>query len=116
MSGDEAALGRPAEVARALLFALDASEGRRKRRRRDTTPDVIGLSIERNLLARVVADDPEPHAFEGWLLARCHEGGLASGPVRAVAAKVLEEWQLALASPDFRAWLSRGAPSDDARE
>ena len=105
---------RPADVARSLLAALEASEGRRRRRMRDTTPDAIGQSLERDLLRRVVAEDPAPVEFEGWLIDRCREAGLASGPLRAVAGKVLDEWKLAHASPDFRAWLARGAPSDDA--
>ena len=107
---------RPADVARSLLRALEASEGRRKRRMRDTTPDAIGQSLERDLLLRVAADDPEPEAFEAWLFDHCREAGLASGPLRAVAGKVLDEWRLAHASPDFRAWLGRGAPSDDREE
>ena len=39
---------RPAEVCSQLLRALDASEGRRRRRKRDTTPDAIGLELKRN--------------------------------------------------------------------
>src|SRR5438132_12968000 len=45
---------RPAVVCRELLAALDASEGRRRRRKRDTTPDAIGLTIKRDLLERAV--------------------------------------------------------------
>src|SRR5690606_22702639 len=41
---------RPADFCRGLLAALDASEGRRRRRKRDTTPDAIGLAIKRELL------------------------------------------------------------------
>jgi hypothetical protein len=51
---------RPAEVCRALLAALDASEGRRRRRKRDTTPDAIGLAIKRCLLEQAVREDPAP--------------------------------------------------------
>ena len=105
---------RPAEVARALAKALDAAEGRRKRRKRDTTPDSIGQSLERGLLDEIARADPAPDEFEGWLAGRCRAAGLASGPLRAVASKVLEEWRMAHASPEFRAWLQRGSPSDDA--
>ena len=104
---------RPGEVAKLLLRALEASEGRRKRRKRDTTPDALGQSLERDLLSRIVADDPDPAAFEAWLVERCREAGLASGPIRALATKVLDEWRLAHASPEFRAWLRAGARSDD---
>jgi hypothetical protein len=38
-------------VCRALLAALDASEGRRRRRKRDATPDAVGMSLKRWLLS-----------------------------------------------------------------
>ena len=60
---------RPALVCDALLAALDASEGRRRRRKRDTTPDAIGMSLKRRLLAEAREADPDPDAFEAWLLA-----------------------------------------------
>lgn len=104
---------RPAEVCGQLLAALDASEGRRRRRKRNTTPDAIGLDIKRRLLESAVRDDPDPRGFEAWLLAQC-EAQPASGPVRAMAESVLAEWRLALESRGFRAWLAQGAPSDDA--
>ena len=107
---------RPAEVCRALLAALQAADGRRRRRKRDQTPDAIGLSIKRLLLARAVEDDPDPNAFEGWLLAAPRTCATAESPgaVAAMARIVLEEWRLAHSSDAFRNWLARGAPSDDA--
>jgi hypothetical protein len=59
---------RPAEICKALLAALEAADGRRRKRKRDQTPDAIGLSIKRTLLVRAVEDDPNPEAFEEWLL------------------------------------------------
>jgi hypothetical protein len=105
---------RPAVVCRQLLAALAASDGRRRRRKRDTTPDGIGLAMRRQLLEDAVADDPAPEAFEGWLMARSLAGAEASGPLRATALAVLDEWRLARESGAFRDWLERGAPSDDA--
>ena len=109
---------RPAEVCRELLQALDASDGRRKRRKRDTTPDAIGLGIKRALLEAAVGEDPPPEEFESWLLARClaADDAVSVGAVRMMALDVLAEWRLAQSLPDFRAWLDRGAPSDDARD
>jgi hypothetical protein len=108
---------RPAEFCRGLLQALEASEGRRRRRRRDTTPDALGLAIKRDLLERAVADDPEPEAFEGWLVERCLAAAenVSTGAMRAMALDVFAEWRLAAVSPEFSAWLARGAPSEDAR-
>ncbi|HUE87818.1 MAG TPA: hypothetical protein VMO26_17235 [Vicinamibacterales bacterium] len=108
---------RPAEVCRALLAALEAAEGRRRRRKRDQTPDAFGLAIKRALLERVVEDDPAPDAFEAWLLhypLTCPAQELA-GPTRAMARAVFDDWRLAQASGEFRRWLEQGAPSDDAR-
>ena len=106
---------RPRDVCHELLAALDASEGRRKRRKRDTTPDAIGLALKRDLLERAVAADPEPDAFEAWLLEQCAAAGEASGGVRAMALSIFEEWRLAQDAESFRDWLAQGAPSDDAR-
>lgn len=105
---------RPASACRALLDALDASEGRRRRRKRDTTPDAIGMSLKRDLLEAAVLDDPEPDDFEVWLLQRCLAGDAASlGAMRAMAREVFTEWTLMAASGQFRDWLAAGAPSED---
>jgi len=109
---------RPADVCQALLAALEAAEGRRRKRKRDQTPDAIGLSIKRSLLARVVQDDPSAESFEEWLLhypEKCDTPEW-SGAVSAMARSVLEEWRLAHSMGDFRTWLEHGAPSDDATD
>lgn len=108
---------RPSDICRALLAALDASEGRRRNRKRDQTADSFGLAVKRDLLQRAVADDPPAHAFEEWLFnypLTCTEPELV-GPAFAMARAVFEEWRLAHTLGDFRLWLQRGAPSDDAR-
>jgi hypothetical protein len=107
---------RPADVCRGLLDALDATDGRRRQRKRDTTPDAIGIGIKRDLLAAVVRDDPAPDAFEGWLLARSLEAhaGASVGAVRAMALEVLHEWRLVALAPSFQQWLEAGAPSADS--
>jgi hypothetical protein len=109
----------PATVCAALLAAMGASEGRRKKRKRDTTPDSIGMEIKRKLLERAVHERPPGAAFEGWLLQMCEilgAEGYGVGAVRAMARSVLDEWQFAEAQPSFREWLARGAPSADADE
>lgn len=109
---------RPSHVCKALLAALEAADGRRRKRKRDQTPDTIGLSIKRSLLERVVQDDPNPEAFEAWLLDYPQKCATleSSGAVSAMARSVLEEWRLAHSSNDFRVWLEQGAPSDDAKD
>jgi len=114
--GNEAEMLRPADVCRALLAALEASEGRRRKRKRDQTPDAFGLGIKRDLLRSAVEDDPAAEEFEAWLLEyplTRNDPGLA-GPALAMARAVFEEWRLAHAMRDFRSWLENGAPSEDA--
>ena len=109
---------RPAQVCKALLAALQASEGQRKRRKRDQTPDAIGLTVKRILLERAVEDNPEPQAFEQWLLdysQSCVAPELA-GPASAMARAVFDEWRLAHSMENFRVWLNQGAPSADVSD
>ena len=103
----------PAEVCRGLLGALEASEGRRKRRARNTTADSIGLALQRELLEDIVRDEPAPDEFEAWLLNRCEREGVADGAIRAMALSIWDQWQLAQRAPDVRAWILAGARSDD---
>jgi len=108
---------RPADLCAELLAALDASDGRRRRRKRDTTPDAIGLGIKRTLLERAAADDPAPAEFEGWLLAQCLAAtDTGIGAVRAMAIEILAEWRLAAASPTFKTWLDRGGIDMDVND
>ena len=107
---------RPADVCRALLAALEAAEGRRRKRKRDQTADAFGLGIKRDLLQSAVEDDPAPEDFEAWLLeypGKCNAPEL-EGPALAMARAVFEEWRLAHAMGEFRRWLEQGAPSEDA--
>ena len=104
---------RPGAVCGQLVAAIEAADGRRKRRKRNTTPDTIGLSIKRDLLERAAEVDPEPEEFEGWLLEQCLAAGPLAGATRAMAIDILDEWRTAQAFGTFRAWLDAGAPSDD---
>jgi hypothetical protein len=104
---------RPSEFSRQSLRALDASEGRRKRRKRDTTPDALGMELKRALMARAAEDDPAPADFEAWLLKQVLAAP-ASGPVQAMCAELLDEYRLATLDPGFGRWLADGAFSQDA--
>ncbi len=106
---------RPAVVCQHLLAAMDASEGRRKRRKRNTTPDAIGFSFKRDLLERAVRDDPDPGEFDAWLLEQSLDAGPDAGAMRAMALEIRLDWTMARAAPRFRDWLDAGAPSDDSR-
>ena len=116
MSGDPRTPLRPAEFCRGLLAALDAAEGRRRSRKRDQTPDAIGLSVKRDLLQRAIDEAPPADRFEEWLLRYPATSPLPelAGPRLAMARWVFEEWRLAHSLREFREWLEQGAPSDDA--
>ncbi|UQA57307.1 hypothetical protein [Polyangium aurulentum] len=103
---------RPAAFAAMLLRALEASDGRRKKRKRNTAPDSLGMAMKRALLEGATTSDPDPDEFEGFLLERALPEG---GGALAMAREIFEEWRLAAASPELRAWLEEGAPSDDAQ-
>ena len=105
----------PGEFARHALAAIEASEGRRKRRKRDTTPDQIGLDLKRTLLSRLADDAPSAEALEEWLLATTWRSE-DSGATRAMCGEILDEYRAASAAPSFREWLERGAPSDDRED
>lgn len=104
---------RPAEFSRQYLRTLDASEGRRQKRKRDTTPDAFGMNLKREVLQRAIADAPEPEDFEGWLLAQTLSVP-ASGPLRAMCIEILDDYRFACADANFSQWLAQGAPSADA--
>lgn len=95
-----------------LLTSIEVAEGRRKRRPRNTTPDNIGLNLKLEILQACIAADPEAGDFEGWLLTQSTQPGQPSGPLHAVCADILFEWQTALADPYYRDWLLSG-PEDE---
>jgi hypothetical protein len=103
----------PVELCGGLLHALDASEGRRRRRSRNTTADAIGLAIQRGLLEDAVREQPTAESFERWLQERCVAQGESDGAHRAMALLIWHEWQLASQAEDVSAWLTSGARSDD---
>lgn len=107
---------RPAHFCRQLLMAMEGTEGRRRKRKRNTTPDAIGMGIKRDLLEQATSDDPDPDDFEAWLMEQCLAAGTATGGVRAMALDILAEWRIASVTGGFRAWLDAGAPSDDRTE
>lgn len=96
---------RPAAVCELLLTSIDVAEGRRRRRPRNTTPDNIGLNLKLEVLRRCIAEDPEPDQFEAWLAQAALQPEQASGPVRAVCADILFEWQSVIGDPYYRDWL-----------
>ena len=89
---------RPGDFARLLLatgFALP------RQRARDQQADRAGLDLKRRLLTLLAERDPEPDEFEATLLTIVEAIGPPTGPTRAVALIVHQEWQAACAAPNW---------------
>ena len=106
---------RPGEFCQFLLRTLEASEAQTRRRKRDQTPDHIGLALRRVLLEHVVAIDPDEDQFEQALLERVLASE-ASGPLRAMAILIMNEYRFSATQPRLVEWLQAGAPNADADE
>jgi hypothetical protein len=106
---------QPAEYCRQALDAIEVAEERRKRRKRDTGPDVFGMDIKRDLLARAIDEHPLVDDFEGWLLDKVIRSPMP-GPVRAMAEEILADYQNARSFHQFGTWLADGAPTPKVKD
>lgn len=100
----------PGDYCELALQAIEVSEARRKRRKRNTGPDAIGMEIKRELLRQGAHDRPEPEEFEAWLMEQVMQAD-APGAVRAMALEVLADYQTACDYHSFSGWLAEGAPT-----
>jgi hypothetical protein len=98
----ESALLRPKDMALLLLASGDLLP---RQRARDQQADISGSALKARILNELVWLDPEPVQIEAALEQIIVLLGEPSGPTRAVAVSVLEEWQAACASPQFVEWL-----------
>lgn len=89
---------RPRDCA---LFLLGSGEALPRTRARDQQADAAGLDLKRRVLAALVAADPEPDGVEAALMEIVEAFGPPTGPTRAVALGVLEEWRFAASSPGW---------------
>ena len=97
---------RPRDLALLLLASGNLLP---RQRARDQQADRAGLDLQRRLLERIAALDPEPEELEATLAALIEELAAPSGPVRALAIQFREEWQSARAVPDWTAHLIQEA-------
>ena len=89
---------RPKDFA---LFLLGSGELAPRARVRDQQADAAGLALKRRVLSEVVARDPDPDALEAALMDIVDDIGPPTGPTRAVARTVLDEWRFAATSPGW---------------
>ena len=93
-----------------LLLAADNRPPRQ--RARDQQADHTGRRLKRQVLERLEAADPEAADLEATLMQIVVEMGPPTGPTRAVAISVWEEWQAANANHDLIAhWLDTAVTS-----
>jgi hypothetical protein len=98
----ESTLLRPKDMALLLLASGDLLP---RQRARDQQADISGSALKARILNELVWLDPEPVQMEAALEQIITLLGEPSGPTRAVAISILEEWQAACASPQFVEWL-----------
>jgi hypothetical protein len=89
---------RPKDFA---LFLLGSTEAAPRQRARDQQADAAGLELKRKVLVELVARDPEPDEVEAALVDIVDALGPPTGPTRAVALGVLDEWRFAASSPGW---------------
>src|SRR5262249_20376624 len=98
----ESAPLRPKDMALLLLASGDLLP---RQRARDQQADISGSALKARILNELLGLDPEPVEMEAALEQIIALLGEPSGPTRAVAVSILEEWQAACTSPQFVEWL-----------
>jgi hypothetical protein len=98
---------RPRDLAWLLLASGDLHP---RQRARDQQADQAGLALMRRVLEQLAALDPEPEELEATLLRIVEQIGPPTGPTRAIALTIHEEWLAACATPELvTLWLGQAA-------
>src|SRR5258707_14617370 len=93
---------RPRDLAWLLLASRDLLP---RQRARDQQADLAGMQLKRRVLDRLAALDPDPAELEGALVRIIEEIGPPTGPTRAIATELRDEWHIAIATPEWVAQL-----------
>ena len=93
---------RPKDVA---LLLLASGELLPRQRARDQESDMAGNTLKSRLLNALIGLDPDPAQLEAALEQIIVAFGPPTGPTRAIAIGVREEWEAACASPELVEWL-----------
>jgi hypothetical protein len=101
---------RPGDLARILLAGCG---GPPRARARDQQADLAGETLRKDILNRLILLDPEPDDLASALLAIVEALGEPTGPTRAIALAVRQEWDDVLASPGAWSFLVREALEGD---
>ncbi len=93
---------RPRDFA---LLLLASPEMTPRQRARDQQADLAGLELKRRVLNALVEHDPEPSELEAALMNLVVALGPPTGPTRAIALALAEEWHAVATNPDGLAYL-----------
>jgi hypothetical protein len=101
--GDDLGAGRRPRDLALLLLAMGTDPPRD--RARDQQADRAGAELQRRVLDRLAALDPEPDGLAEALSVIVADLGPPSGPTRAIGALILQEWEHLQMAPGAWAWL-----------
>jgi len=87
-----------------------------RQRARDQQADLAGMTIKKRMLEELAALDPEPEELEAVLMRIVEEIGPPTGPTRAIAVTIRDEWQAVRVSPEWMAHLLDEAIRDSSEE
>ena len=97
---------RPREFALLLLASCNAAP---RQRARDQQPDRLGLSLKRRVLTHLLEMDPESNELECCLATIIEQLGEPTGPTRAIALGILDEWNSIRTAPEWESYLLKSA-------
>ena len=103
---------RPAQFATLLL---GSGESLPRARARDQQADLAGSRLKQQVLRRVIELDPEPTDFHVILDAIIAEIGEPTGPTRAMARLIVEEWISTNPHPSLTEWLLQQAVQSNSK-
>ena len=83
------------------LLLLGSGDLLPRKRARDQQADRAGMELKRRVLEAIAATDPEPDDMEAALLIAVEELGPPTGPTRAIAQMIFEDWQTATVTPGW---------------
>jgi hypothetical protein len=93
---------RPRDLA---LLQLASGDLLPRQRARDQQADLAGLALKKRVLEELCEIDPEPEGLEAALVQIVEKIGPPTGPTRALALTIREEWLAACAAPEWTAHL-----------
>jgi hypothetical protein len=104
---------RPGDLARILLAG---SGGPPRARARDQQADLAGEALRKAVLNRLIVLDPDPHELTPALVSIVAELGEPTGPTRAIALSIRQEWDMVTANPDAWSFLVSEALQGDEKQ